>query len=83
MFRRESNKAQHFEDIDNSCPMVALQSDLARAGPRAKQAFENVFKAMVDVLERGSSNGSHPPKATAQAIAILCIRGNGRRPGAG
>jgi hypothetical protein len=34
-----------------------------------------VFKAMVDVLERGSSNGSHAPKVTAQAIATLCIGG--------
>ena len=66
---------QHFEDIDNSCPMVALPSDVARAGESAKRAFETVFKAMVDVLERGSSNGNHPPKATAQAIATLCIGG--------
>src|ERR1700730_2441986 len=48
---------QHFEDIDNSCPMVALPSDVARAGESAKRAFETVFKAMVEVLERDSSNG--------------------------
>ena len=66
---------QHFEDIENSCPMVALPSDVARAGEGAKRAFETVFKAMVDVLERGSSNRTHPPKATAQAIATLCIGG--------
>src|SRR5260370_4400476 len=44
---------QHFEDVDNSCPMTALPSDVARSGDGVKRAFETVFKAMVDVLERG------------------------------
>jgi TetR/AcrR family transcriptional regulator, transcriptional repressor for nem operon len=64
---------QHFVDIDNSCPMVALPSDVARARQNAKRAFETVFKAMVDVFERGLSNRTS--KATAQAIATLCIGG--------
>ena len=43
---------QHFEDVENSCPMVALPGDIARCGKSAKRAFENVFRAMVDILER-------------------------------
>jgi hypothetical protein len=43
---------QHFDDIENSCPMVALPTDVARSGAIAKRAFETVFKAMVSVLER-------------------------------
>src|SRR5580692_5408898 len=43
---------QHFEDVENSCPMVALPTDVARSGATAKRAFETVFKAMVSVLER-------------------------------
>jgi len=43
---------QHFEDVENSCPMVALPTDVARSGVDAKRAFETVFKAMVNVLER-------------------------------
>ncbi len=43
---------QHFEDVENSCPMVALPGDVTRSGKPAKQAFEAVFKAMVSVLER-------------------------------
>jgi TetR/AcrR family transcriptional repressor of nem operon len=64
---------QHFEDVENSCPMVALPSDIARSDARVKGAFETVFKAMVAVLDRevrhtipGSENG-------AMAIAALCI----------
>jgi TetR/AcrR family transcriptional regulator, transcriptional repressor for nem operon len=39
---------QHYEDIENSCPMV-LPSDVARSNKKAKRAFETVFKAMVDI----------------------------------
>jgi TetR/AcrR family transcriptional repressor of nem operon len=64
---------QHFEDVENSCPMVALPSDVARCGKAAKDAFETIFKAMVDVLER-SSNGNGT-RVKAQAIAALCVGG--------
>jgi TetR/AcrR family transcriptional repressor of nem operon len=43
---------QHYEDVENSCPMVALPTDVARCGAPAKRAFETVFRAMVSVLER-------------------------------
>src|ERR1700733_12278777 len=38
---------QHYEDVENSCPMVALPTDVARSNTSAKRAFETVFKAMV------------------------------------
>jgi TetR/AcrR family transcriptional regulator, transcriptional repressor for nem operon len=66
---------QHFEDIDNSCPMVALPSDVARAGEDAKRAYETVFKAMVALLQSGSRGDEHPDRTTALAIAALCVGG--------
>ena len=66
---------QHFEDIDNSCPMVALPSDVARAGESAKRAYEAVFKAMVDILRRGSRADQHPDRTIALSIAALCVGG--------
>lgn len=66
---------QHFEDVENSCPMTALPTDVARSGKSAKRAFETVFKAMVSVLERSSIENSRPRPATAQAIAALCVGG--------
>src|SRR5271163_1318174 len=65
---------QHFEDVENSCPMVALPSDVARGDERVKTAFETVFKAMVAVLGREAGNGQ-PSEDTAMAIAALCIGG--------
>jgi AcrR family transcriptional regulator len=50
---------QHYEDVENSCPMVALPTDVARSGVSAKRAFETVFKAMVSVLERSLVQRRH------------------------
>ncbi len=66
---------QHFEDVENSCPMVALPTDVARSGVAARSAFETVFRAMVSVLERSMTNKNGASRSTAQAIAALSIGG--------
>jgi AcrR family transcriptional regulator len=66
---------QHFEDVENSCPMVALPTDVSRSDESAKRAFETVFHAMVSVLERGSIQNGRPRRVTAQATAALCVGG--------
>src|SRR5271157_5241647 len=66
---------QHFEDVENSCPMVALPTDVARSGVSAKRAFETVFKAMVSVLERSLTQNGRRRHTTAQGIAALSIGG--------
>jgi AcrR family transcriptional regulator len=66
---------QHFEDVENSCPMVALPTDVSRSGASAKRAFETVFQAMVSVLERSSIQNGRPRRITAQGIAALCVGG--------
>src|SRR5579872_473529 len=66
---------QHFEDVENSCPMTALPTDVARSSARTKRAFETVFRAMVSVLERSAAGNSGPRRDQAQAIAALCVGG--------
>ena len=66
---------QHFEDVENSCPMVALPTDVSRSDERAKHAFETVFLAMVSVLERSSRENGRARRMTAQATAALCVGG--------
>jgi len=70
---------QHYENVEDSCPMVALPTDVARGNKRTREAFETVFKAMVRVLERtsgASTNGSLKSRhVKAQAIAALCVGG--------
>jgi AcrR family transcriptional regulator len=66
---------QHFEDVENSCPMVALPTDIARSDATAKRAFEAVFRAMVGVLQRSLSPTERHSRKKAQAIAALSIGG--------
>jgi len=66
---------QHFEDVENSCPMVALPSDVARSDETVKAAFETVFKAMVSLLGRDVKTAGQPREKVAMAIAALCIGG--------
>jgi TetR/AcrR family transcriptional regulator, transcriptional repressor for nem operon len=66
---------QHFEDVENSCPMVALPTDVSRSGESAKRAFQAVFQAMVSILERSSTENGQRRHATAQATAALCVGG--------
>ena len=66
---------QHLEDVENSCPMVALATDVARSGNHARQAFEQVFKAMVSTLERSLIQNGQPRRTTAHAMAALCVGG--------
>ncbi len=66
---------QHLEDVENSCPMVALPTDVARSGESARRAFETVFKAMVSVLERSLIQNGRRRRTTAQSIAALAIGG--------
>lgn len=66
---------QHYEDVENSCPMVALPTDVARSGKAARQAFETVFKAMVSVLERSLSRKDRVRCVTAESIAAMSIGG--------
>jgi TetR/AcrR family transcriptional regulator, transcriptional repressor for nem operon len=66
---------QHFDDVENSCPMVALPSDVARSDTRVKTAFETVFKAMVKLLGRDVKTSLQARENTAMAIAALCIGG--------
>src|SRR5262249_14085941 len=66
---------QHFENVENSCPMVALPSYVARSGKNVKRAFETAFRAMVSVLERSLLEKQRRGHARAQAIAALCVGG--------
>src|SRR6202011_5639670 len=66
---------QHLVEIDNACPMVALPSDVARSGESAKRAYETVFKAMVDILQRGWPGVGHSDRTAARASGALCVGG--------
>src|SRR5580693_6333195 len=66
---------QHFDDVENSCPMVALPNDVARSDEKVRDAFDGVFKAMVTMLGRDVKTTTLPTEDAALAIAALCVGG--------
>jgi TetR/AcrR family transcriptional regulator, transcriptional repressor for nem operon len=66
---------QHFEDIDGSCPLVALPSDVARSDPTVKRVFEAVFRAMVELFERSRGSDGREDRRRALAMAGICVGG--------
>jgi AcrR family transcriptional regulator len=65
----------HFDDVENSCPMVALPTDVARNGDEARRAFQAAFEGMVNLLSRSTEGRQACPGVRAHAIAALCIGG--------
>lgn len=66
---------QHLDAVENSCPMVALPSDVARSNTAVKAAFETVFKAMASLLSRDIRTKNQTPTDRGMAIAALCVGG--------
>ena len=66
---------QHFQDVEDSCPMVALPSDVARSDGPVKRAYETALAAMVEHLQADAAQTGRPTRAEALAIAALCIGG--------
>jgi AcrR family transcriptional regulator len=66
---------QHLEDVDASCPMVALPGDVARSDPTVKRAFEGVFAAMVGLFQESLSGNRSANRKRALAIAGMCVGG--------
>jgi len=67
---------QHFDDVRNSCPMVALPTDVRRSNAAVKTAFETVFATMVALLEKSvSGQKGAARRQQAQAVAALCVGG--------
>jgi TetR/AcrR family transcriptional repressor of nem operon len=66
---------QHLEDIDRHCPMIALPSDVARAGPAVRRTYEMLLGGMVGLFERGIDPADGDARQAALAIAALCVGG--------
>jgi AcrR family transcriptional regulator len=66
---------RHFDEIEASCPMVALPSDVSRSSLKVRRAFEEVFKGMVAVIERGLDGRRRGGRDRALAMAALSVGG--------
>lgn len=70
----------HLGDLDGQCPMIALPSDIARANPQVRKAYQLLLTSMVGLFENGLSenempDGAGPARDRALALAALCVGG--------
>jgi AcrR family transcriptional regulator len=64
-----------FQNIDGSCPLIALPNDVSRTEQSVKRAFESVLKVLVDIFEQGLERKGEPARKRALAVAALCVGG--------
>jgi len=64
---------QHFGDVDGSCPMVALPSDVARSEPAVRRAFESVFNSMAGLFQKTLEESGQADRQRALTIASICV----------
>ena len=74
-FIRDYLSLEHFEDIDGTCPLIALPTEFLREEPRVRQAFETVLRVMIDVFEQALQRDGQAARSRARAIAALCVGG--------
>jgi TetR/AcrR family transcriptional repressor of nem operon len=66
---------EHFEDIDGSCPMLGLPSDVARGGAPVKAAYREVLDMMVGAFSANLGPDRKAARERALGIAALCVGG--------
>ena len=65
---------QHLADLNSHCPMIALPSDIARAGPAVRAAYQRLLAGMVGIFE-ASLPAAPDRRRRALVLATLCIGG--------
>jgi AcrR family transcriptional regulator len=64
---------EHLDDVDGSCPMVALPGDVARSDGVVRGAFERVFTSMAGLFEETLKRDGRPGRRRALAMASICV----------
>jgi TetR/AcrR family transcriptional regulator, transcriptional repressor for nem operon len=72
---RDYLSVRHFEDVEASCPMIGLPSDISRTDRSVRRAFESALRLMVETFEQGAGGEAKPDRTGALAIAALCVGG--------
>jgi AcrR family transcriptional regulator len=65
----------HLDDLSGQCPMIALSTDIARAGPEVRAAYERLLTAMVWLFATNQPNHGPGQRENALAMAAMCVGG--------
>lgn len=62
-------------DVDKHCPLIALPSDVARAGLRPRAAYTQLVESMLEIFRAVFPNSDRQGNRKAQVILNLCVGG--------
>jgi TetR/AcrR family transcriptional repressor of nem operon len=65
----------HFENINASCPLIGLSSDLSRTNRSVRVAQEAALRMMIETFEHGVTQSAQPARQRALALTSLCVGG--------
>ncbi|HEX7732226.1 MAG TPA: TetR/AcrR family transcriptional regulator [Rhodanobacter sp.] len=68
---------EHLDDIEGHCPMIALPSDVARAGAGVKRAYHGLLERMAGLFAQSTDASADKQAARRHglALAALCVGG--------
>ena len=62
-------------DVDNHCPLIALPSDVARAGLQPRAAYTQLVEGMLEIFRAAFPKSDRQGTRKAQLIVNLCVGG--------
>lgn len=62
-------------DVDNHCPLIALPSDVARAGLQPRVAYTQLVESMLNIFRGAFSKSDRQATRKARLIVNLCVGG--------
>jgi TetR/AcrR family transcriptional repressor of nem operon len=62
-------------DVDNHCPLIALPSDVARAGLQPRAAYTQLVESMLEIFRAAFPKSDRGGKRKAHLIVNLCVGG--------
>jgi TetR/AcrR family transcriptional repressor of nem operon len=62
-------------DVDRHCPLIALPSDVARAGLQPRAAYTQLVESMLEIFRAAFPRSDRQGKRKAQLIVNLCVGG--------
>lgn len=67
--------AEHLQDVEGQCPMIALPSDIGRATTEVQQAYQKLLQAMVWLFEQSLNASDSRARQKALSMAALSVGG--------
>ena len=67
--------SEHLGDVEGQCPLIALPSDVGRAGEGVRSAYSDLLLAMIALYERALPDTTAERRTTAMALSALSVGG--------